>query len=204
MTCIVGFLDSESGDVCVAGDSLGASGTTKVSRKDPKVFVNGEYLIGFTTSFRMGQLLQFADLPATKKKDRKNDESIFRFMVTEFIPAVRGILKKGGFASLSSGVETGGTFVVGLRGHIFSIGSDFQVESPMAGYVAVGCGWEPAIGSLYTLSQIDNLELSVTDKAMMSLGAAQSCSAFVEGPFLAYTLISNKKKAIEHKGEWND
>jgi hypothetical protein len=51
MTCIVGLVDG--GRVWLGGDSAGVSGWDLTVRADRKVFRNGPYVMGFTTSFRM-------------------------------------------------------------------------------------------------------------------------------------------------------
>ena len=66
MTCIIGYNDKENDKLFMIGDSLGVGGLDVVLRDDPKVFHNGDFLIGYTTSFRMGQLLRFADFPTQK------------------------------------------------------------------------------------------------------------------------------------------
>ena len=58
MTCIVGMLNK--GKVIIGADSAGVSGLDVQIRKDPKVFITGEFVIGCTTSFRMIELLQFS------------------------------------------------------------------------------------------------------------------------------------------------
>ena len=52
MTCIVGLIDGRR--VWMGGDSAGVSGLDITVRADAKVFRNGDFLIGFTSSFRMG------------------------------------------------------------------------------------------------------------------------------------------------------
>ena len=61
MTCIVGVVDK--GIVHMAGDKLGSNGFTKGISVRPKVFHNGDFLVGYTTSFYMGQLLEFEWVP---------------------------------------------------------------------------------------------------------------------------------------------
>lgn len=58
MTCIVGLVDGDR--VILGGDSAGIAGWHLQLRADEKVFRNGPYAIGFTTSFRMGQILRYA------------------------------------------------------------------------------------------------------------------------------------------------
>jgi hypothetical protein len=55
MTCIVGIV--ENGKVYMGGDAAGVNGYSVRVRKDPKLFKVGEFLFGYTSSFRMGQLL---------------------------------------------------------------------------------------------------------------------------------------------------
>ncbi len=54
MTAIVGLVHNAT--VYIGGDSAGVSGYSMTVRADSKVFTIGPYLMGFTTSFRMGQL----------------------------------------------------------------------------------------------------------------------------------------------------
>ena len=58
MTCIVGMVDGQ-GTVYIGADSLAAGGYQKTIRKDAKVFTNGIAVMGYTSSFRMGQLLRY-------------------------------------------------------------------------------------------------------------------------------------------------
>lgn len=52
MTCIVGITDGHT--VTIGGDSAGSDGWHVAVRSDSKVFQVGPYLMGFTTSYRMG------------------------------------------------------------------------------------------------------------------------------------------------------
>ena len=108
MTCIVGVV--HKGTVWIGGDSAGVDESFGSSaRSDAKIFQNGPYLMGFTSSFRMGQLLAYAFDPP-KPHD---DDDLMRFMVTDFINEARHCLLNGGFAEKKDEVETGGTFLVG-------------------------------------------------------------------------------------------
>lgn len=80
MTCIVGV--THKGRVYMGGDSAGVSGLDLTVRKDQKVFRNGEFAIGFTSSFRMGQILQYVFFPP----EIVAGESLSAFMVSRFHP----------------------------------------------------------------------------------------------------------------------
>ncbi len=68
MTCIVGVV--KDGVVYIGGDSAGVSGLRLIKRKDSKVFKRKGFIIGYTSSFRMGQLLRFKlDPPILQQKE---------------------------------------------------------------------------------------------------------------------------------------
>lgn len=172
MTCIAALVDK--GIIYMGGDSAGVSGYEMQRRADSKVFINGEFIIGFTSSFRMGQLLRYSFSPPTKKEN----QDLFKYMVTDFVDAVRNCLKQGGYARIDNNEDTGGTFLVGHYGRLFLIDSDFQVGEMLEPYVAVGCGQPYAVGSLYSTETLEpNLRIK------KSLESAEMFNAGVRSPF---------------------
>ncbi len=172
MTCIVGLIDSDR--VFIGGDSAGVAGLDLVVRADRKVFRNGDFIMGFTSSFRMGQLLAHALVPPR----RHVDEDVFAFMVKDFVNEVRSCLKEGGFASRRNEAEEGGTFLVGHAGRLFEIAGDYQVGESAFPYAACGCGAQVALGSLHsTMGQPPE------ERVLRALEAAESFSAGVRSPF---------------------
>jgi ATP-dependent protease HslVU (ClpYQ) peptidase subunit len=172
MTCIVGLV--ANGKVHIGADSAGVSGWSLSIRSDRKVFKNGPLLIGFTTSFRMGQLLQYSLKPPVRHPDR----AIMEFMVVDFVDAVRNCLKIGGFARRENEVENAGQFLVGYEGRLFSIDSDYQVNETVDGYAACGCGNEIALGAIFATNH-----LPPDERLRIALEAAERFSAGVRGPF---------------------
>lgn len=147
MTCIAGFTDGTR--TVIGGDSAGVSGFDLMVRADQKVFRVGGFVFGFTSSFRMGQLLRYRFSPPTLKRGR----DIYEYMVTDFIDSVRACFKDGGFASTdSSGSEKGGTFLVGYQGRLFTVESDYQVGENTYPFAAVGCGDNLALGAFMALT----------------------------------------------------
>lgn len=182
MTAIVGV--QHGGRVYIGGDSAGVAGTTITSRADTKVFTVGRYLIGFTWSFRMGQLLRYSlKAPAPKG-------NLDRFMATTFTDAVRDCWDKGGFLLNQSGREEGGAFLVGVDGVLYSFESDHQVCRSLDGYMALGCGDKFALGSLYStrVTERDRPRWRVRQ----ALEAATHHSTGVCGPF---TIRAERKAA---------
>src|SRR5271166_2425691 len=105
MTAIVGLVDN--GDVYIGGDSAGVAGLSLSIRSDEKVFGNGPFLCGFTSSFRMGQLLRYKFSPPAQTVHQNDME----YMVTSFIDACRQCFSANGYGDEKATV--GGTFLVG-------------------------------------------------------------------------------------------
>ena len=165
----------------MGGDSAGVAGLDVTIRRDPKVFLNGKFLIGYTSSFRMGQILRFKfePPPIPRKQDL-----LFQYMCTTFVDRARKALKKGGFSEVSSNVESGGTFLVGIQGHLFSVQSDFQVEESAEDFNSVGCGDSYALGALAVQPPGHDPEKRVRQ----ALQVAEKFSGGVRGPFLIMTV----------------
>lgn len=172
MTAIVGFTDGKK--VWMGGDSAGTAGTKTTLRKDEKVFINGDFLIGFCGSFRMGQLLRYSFSPPAKKEG----QDLYAYMVTDFVDAVRACLKQGGYARADNGEEQGGLFLVGHKGRLFEIECDYQVGESFLAYEAIGCGEEVARGVMYATEG-----KAPKERIELALSAAEQFSAAVRAPF---------------------
>lgn len=173
MTCIVAVV--ENGIVYMGADSAGVSGYSLSTRKDPKIYKVGKMLIGFTSSFRMGQILGYK----LKAPIHYDDTSIEEYMNTVFIDTIREVLKDNGYSTVNNNSESGGIFLVGYKGRIFKINSDFQVGESVQSYDATGCGEDIALGSLFT-----SFAKSVEDRLRLALEAAETFSSGVRQPFI--------------------
>lgn len=175
MTCIVGIADS--GKVHIGGDSAGVDGYHRTIRADEKVFVNGSMAFGFTSSFRMGQLLRYR-LTVPKQ----HDEELMSYMCGTFIDAVRQTLKDGGWLTTNSGEDHGGTFLVGYAGHLYRVDSDFQVGESVDRFDAIGCGSEYALGAMHAA-----VDAGMGSPLAVGLEAAARYSIGVAAPFAYVT-----------------
>lgn len=175
MTCVIAIKDK--GIVYMGADSAGSDLYTIRTRIDPKIHKVGPFMFGFTTSFRMGQLLGHA----FKAPDRDPRVSTDKFMATTFIDAVRDCLKAGGYAKKDSEAETGGTFLVAYEGRVFAVYDDYQVAEGALTYEAVGCGTDIAMGSLFTTQDGALTPIARID---LALRAAEAFSCGVRGPFI--------------------
>ena len=170
MTCIIGL--QEDGIAYIGADSASASSWETRSSAIQKVFRCGEYIIGYTTSFRMGQILQHnINYPVC-------DEPTEEFMVKEFVEIVRKGLKDFGYAHIESNEETSGQFIVGVKGRIFEIGSDYQVGHTLDGILSVGVGYPFALGAMKSLQFMYPI-----DRIMHALEVSEYFSGSVKSPF---------------------
>lgn len=175
MTVIAGLVDGKR--VWIGGDSAGvaAFGLGLTVRADAKVFRNSGFLFGFTSSFRMGQLLRYSLTLPPPKGD------LDAFMCTTFVDVLRDCLKAGGWASKDNEREEGGTFLVGVRGRLFTVYDDYQVASAADGYAAVGCGDQVALGALHATA---GAGMKPRRRVLKALAAAERFSAGVRAPFV--------------------
>jgi len=173
LTCIVAIKDNET--VYIGGDSAGVAGYDVQIRADEKVFLNGPFIMGFTSSFRMGQLLRYKFTPPQYHKD----VDIYKYMVVDFVDALRSCFSSSGYARKFNEEESGGTFLVGFQGRIFSIEDDYQVGEVFEEYNTVGCGANVALGSLYS-----TVGMPAEKRIQLALEAAEHFNAGVRRPFI--------------------
>ncbi|GJD58678.1 hypothetical protein [Methylobacterium dankookense] len=177
MTCIVGL--EHEGRVYIGGDSAGVDSRYALTvRADEKVFARDGVVMGFTSSFRMGQLLHYA-LVLPRQAEGQDD---MEFMVTTFMDAVRTCLKAGGYTKVENAVEEGGTFLIGRKGRLYTIQDDFQVARASLRFDAVGCGDLIALGALWANEKSEGIH-TPEGRVQHALMAAEQMSAGVRGPF---------------------
>ena len=176
MTCIVGIVKRKSGNILIGGDSaaVDVSSGDMSTRKGSKVFESLGFVYGYTSSFRMGDILQYSFVPPPI-----NDLSVDNYIRTCYIDSLRECLEKKGYGHKKDG-DVGGDFLVGFRGRLFHIRSDYQVGESTDFYDACGIGRSIALGALHATK---DLRVADDRRIMMALSAAEAFSAYVRGPF---------------------
>ncbi|MBN8493218.1 MAG: hypothetical protein J0M00_17560 [Burkholderiales bacterium] len=172
MTCIAALV--ADGTVWMGADAAGVSGWALRVRNDPKLYRVGDLLMGYTSSFRMGQLLGYRFQPP----EHPADWAIDRYMRTAFVDSLRECFKAGGYARTTEGAEQAGDFLVGYRGRLFHVASDYQVGECAEGFDAVGCGADLAMGALYATRGA-----APQQRITVALQAAEAFNIGVRGPF---------------------
>lgn len=184
MTCIVGFC--KNGNVYMGGDSAGVAGLNIRSRADEKVFVKDDMIYGFTSSFRMGQVLRYC----FKRPVHEEGISDYEYLCSDYISALIKCFNEHGYLSKENDVVSGGTFLIGYKGNLYRIEEDFQVGINHYPYDSCGCGEEYALGAIKILT--DYVELSPTSIVGAALSTAEKFSAGVRSPFVIEVLEGMK------------
>jgi len=172
MTCIVGAVEGDT--VYIGADSAAVGGSLIRALKKPKVFRTGPFVIGYTSSFRMGQLLQYALEVPEQAEDMADEE----YMVMVFIEAVRKCLGEHGFLKIDKSQEEIGAFLVGYRGGLYCVAEDLQVLQNLDGMAACGSGNEFALAVMY-----DRRDSPTWERIQRALEAAAYFSTDVVRPF---------------------
>jgi len=175
MTCIIGCVDKNY--IYMAGDSCGSNGHYYSIRKDEKVFKKQDMLFGYTTSFRMGHLLHWKFKVPKHQADMSTDE----YMNTVFIDEIIKCFTDNGYVEKTNEVKKGGQFLVGYKGRIFNIDSDFQVGEESESVSACGCGSISALAA-YKRGALENRH-SVEYNLKKALLIASSMIEGVQPPF---------------------
>jgi ATP-dependent protease HslVU (ClpYQ) peptidase subunit len=178
MTCVVAATDGHT--VIIGGDSCAVDNSTISARVHPKVFRKGELAIGYCQSFRLGQILEYIFSPPPVP--RTKDANMMEYMVKSFVPAMKKCLEENWYPYHDDEKEDW-SIIVGVKGKIFYVESDYHVGHDINNYFAIGSGGDYALGAMYAVKDQD-------PRVMVRVGleAAVEFSPFVKRPFNYVTI----------------
>lgn len=173
MTAVVGLV--EGGKVWMGADSATTWDNTRIQvTSNPKVFRVGPFLVGSSGSGRTQRILRHGWTPPKRGK-----LPLERYVATTVVDSIRKALSDGGVAEKKDNVEdAAGDVLLGYRGHLFRMDSDYNVDEARAPYDAVGCGAPVALGAMYAL------KAPAKQRILTALRAAQEFNWGVRGPFV--------------------
>jgi ATP-dependent protease HslVU (ClpYQ) peptidase subunit len=176
MTCIAAV--AKDGKVYMGGDSaMTDEGAGIISRMHlPKVFIKGEYIVGYAGSARFGKLMQhvfiYPDVPARLKTSEQLDAFLNGLVVTS-------LRKQAQELSLEKEEKEDFQVLVGLRGHLFEFDEDWAMFEVGRNYNAIGSGAAVALGSLFTTE----VWKDPNKRIRVALEAASLYTPYVGEPF---------------------
>lgn len=173
MTCVVALVD-QNGKIAMGSDSSAVDETIITPHLDPKVFIKGEFGIGYCHSFRLGQILEFYFDPP---EIPEGEDNLMRYMVTQFIPHLRETLIENDYPHHDD-EKTEWSLIVGVRGHLFTIESDWHVGYDDMTFAAIGAGSPYAIGAMASIKAGSPGYI-----AFQALKVAEKFCPYVIGPF---------------------
>lgn len=158
MTCIVGYCNGKHS--WLKGDLCGSDGYYNLNVKHQKVFkkeilVNkkmSSLIIGYTTSFRMGQLIEHS----FKCPDMTGEDAL-NYLINVFVPSLSSLFESNKYAKIENNVISGGNFLIGFQGRLFAIQNDFSVLEDVCSYNSCGCGRSFALGSMRFIDDNKNM-----------------------------------------------
>ena len=151
MTCIVAYKDKNKDIIYLAGDKCGSNGHTQDICIEPKVFQNGDFYIGYTTSFYMGQLLKHAWFPPEKLQSQTDDN----YLHVTIKNSIAKLFRENNFGKHEGGYELG-TFILIYKGRIFTGYEDLQFFENK-NIATCGCGEVAARAAI--MMQLENGEI---------------------------------------------
>ena len=174
MTAIVGI--AKGGQTWLGADSCGSSWSYRAPFTTPKLVElstgSSKLLLGYTTSFRFGQILQYQ--VGSPHDIRKNAEE---YLIRDFIPAVRKALSEHGWMKKESEREESGAALVGYRGRLFTFQSDLSLTEAQSGLDATGSGYDiyvtsviPVVSGAVAVSGVVGIDLHLARTSAIGTG----------------------------------
>ncbi|AUR87442.1 nucleophile aminohydrolase [Vibrio phage 1.101.O._10N.261.45.C6] len=177
MTCICGMI--RNGHVYMAGDLMGSNGFTGRTYPDSKVFANGEFILGYTSSFRMGQILEWNWIPPLREEGITDRQ----YMQLNVIESIRETFSTFGYGTREGLESVGGTFLIGYRGCLYEMQENFSLLS-IPDFVAVGSGQYHAEAILYNTKDNEDfhpfeiMQTAIETAAHFTQSVSYECTVF--------------------------
>ena len=197
MTAIASWIDKSKGLVYMGGDGCASDEISSVKLVAPKIFIIGDFLIGYSGSLRGGQLVQYGitdeegiHMSFEDLEVPLDDEDVLPFMVNDFVETLRAIFSRGGSSSMA--IERGyaeehfNEMIVGIKGgRVFLVQDDFSIIEPQSNSCSIGSGAYYCQGAFdamentgYTVDHVNPEEI-----VEIALMAAEKNSIGVSKPF---------------------
>jgi ATP-dependent protease HslVU (ClpYQ) peptidase subunit len=173
MTCIIAKIHDKK--VHMIADRMGSDGFLKENYPlVKKIFKNGDFIIGCTTSFRMIQILQHTWEAPKKSLDISDDKYIYK-IITESIMAA---FKAADFGHKKDAHYQGGNFLMGWKGRLFEVQDDMSILE-YQNFSSVGCGEYHAYAAMETLNLTGMLQDEPEKFLATALKVAAHCTTGV-------------------------
>lgn len=163
MTCIVAITDDDY--VYIGGERAAADTSTIVSMTTPKIFKKGNWVMGYSGTIGIGQLIEFIDFA----EEVEDPYTYIRLTIVEDM--------KNAYESFTNPpAERDTTWLIGYKNRLFEM-SDTDWSVIEVKETALGSGGNYALGSLYT-----SIDKTPIERIVYAVGAAITYSPNCQGP----------------------
>jgi ATP-dependent protease HslVU (ClpYQ) peptidase subunit len=182
MTCIIAY-KNKKGNVVLAGDKMGSNGYTHSTVKEPKVFKkgnSGEFMFGWSGSFRMAQILNHLWVAPKRKVDQGHTDYIYSDVIPSFIKT---------FDDNRFGKDNVyGFFIMVFEGHIYEVQENMSILERERNTVSVGSGQDYAVAAVDVLLNYEEVDKTILKKAY------EVVNGNVDGVTKEFDFITDKKE----------
>ncbi len=195
MTCIAGIKDKDR--VWIGADSFGSTNSYGMVYNNKKVFKlkdNKNMLVGYTTSFRMGDLLEYSKGLIDEISVLKNEKIDREYIVTKIIPGISRLFCDNKFETNDNGEASGGNFLLANNTDLYLVQNDYSVLEPKEEYISCGSGMYFALSSLYSTK---NTDMPPVKRIKLALETAEHFQINVRRPFVIMNTLDDEVITIE-------
>ena len=119
-------------------------------------------------------------LSVRAQHDEENDHA---YIVVAFVEAMRELLKAKAVTTVRENTESVWCCLVGYKGKLYQMESDFNISSTARGFDAIGCGDAYALGAMIALKDLEPIQ-----RIMQTLAISGELCALVASPYYVETL----------------
>ncbi len=174
MTCVIAIKNPD-GSITLGGDKAASTEYDSRITTMPKIFKVGDFHFGYTTSFFMGQILQYGFTPPTRPVGISDQEYLFIHVRNELTKLFER--EKFGVRNENSIEKLFGTFIIVYRGRVYEVLSNMAMLEYVDAVTVVGCGVHCALGAIYSIQQ--HVHDMPAEQIIRS--ALRSCSMILTG-----------------------
>jgi len=178
--CVIGW-DSRISNTSDDGDSE----THVLSDSQRKVVQNGPWLIGAAGDLRAINILSHNFSPPVPRPTL-HGSALDKFVSTDFVPALRDVMEKSGYAPIHKEYpgkcEFESELIAAVNGRVYGVDGDYSWINEASGLYSVGSGSRYALGAL-TATGWGRSQLSARNAVLKALSVASRFDPGTGAPF---------------------
>lgn len=147
MTCIIALKTNNK--VYIGGDRMASNSYSHSFTVNKKIFKNGDFYFGYTSSFYMGQLLMYSWSPPARLTEESDNHYIFVTTRNSLVDLF-STNQYGKEQDKDKEEPSYGTFIFVYKNRIFHFQSNTSILE-YEKFCSVGCGSDAATGALIAL-----------------------------------------------------